>query len=65
MAEHRAHRTRWGSAARADAAFTARLAELDRRSRTRAAASTELDWLVMPSRYVRLDGLRTRTTAAA
>lgn len=66
MAEHRSRRTRWGSAARADAAFVARLAELDRRTGARAAsASTELEWLVMPSRYERLGGLRTRTTAAA
>ena len=55
MAERKAHRTRWGSAARANAAFVARLAEISDLNRVReAAASEQLDWLVMPSRYQRM-----------
>ena len=66
MAEHKAHRTRWGSAARANAAFMARLADLDNlRRTTEAAASTELDWLVMPSRYERMSGRFSERVAAA
>lgn len=66
MAEPRAHRTRWGSAARANAAFVARLAELEDLNRVReVAASTELEWLVMPSRYQRMSGKITERAADA
>jgi len=66
MAEHKARRTRWGSAARANAAFAARLADIDSMNRTRAAAaSTELDWLLMPTRYERMSGRLSERVAAA
>ena len=66
MAEHKTRRTRWGSAARANAAFMARLPDIGTRTRAReAAASTELEWLVMPSRYERMSGRLSERVAAA
>ncbi len=66
MAEHKARRTRWGSAARANAAFMARLADIGNLNRAReVAASTELEWLVMPSRYERMSGRLSERAAAA